>query len=262
MNIYRHLIFLSLYLSFTHLSYAETRLSISPGIMYFNYEEFDTSGVTLDTEIGFLPGVSATLENDLMSAGAHIFTGDVTYDGQTQSGIPHKTDTDESLYYLFYRFNIPSNVNHRNFFIGVNYQLWERFIKASNGVGSLYEEYTWWSLEAGITVDKFLSGNSNVNLEVAGFRTFNGEILIDLENAGFGEPVLNLGDKFGLRSQLSLELESGTSSVTSIGLEYTYWGFGRSNTAILSDGINTISIVEPESKSNLLRFFIQITHAF
>lgn len=258
---YRFIICLSLVVFPLQHTFAESNISISPGIMYFNYEEFDLNNVTLDTEIGFIPGISFLFNDGEFSLGAHIFSGEVEYDGQTQAGAPHKTDTDESLYYLFYRHDFPATDQH-NIFIGINYQLWERFIQANNGVGSLYEEYSWWSAEAGIKLDFNTADNKNINFELAGFRTFNGDILIDLNNFGYGQPTLNLGDKFGIRSLLSLELKSDNYTTMQIGVEYKYWGFGRSNTETLSNGINTISIVEPESTSNLLRFFINFTQSF
>jgi len=258
MNMYRFIIFLAFAAFPLQNTFAETNISVSPGIMYFNYEEFDLNDVTLDTEIGFLPGISFLIKEKQHSLGAHIFSGEVEYDGQTQLGVPHKTDTDETLYYLFYRHDFLTT-NQHNFFVGLNYQFWERFIQANNGVGSLYEEYSWWSAEAGI---KYTTDNQHLILEVAGFRTFNGDILIDLSNLGYGEPVLNLGDKFGLRSLLAVNLKTDSFSSMQMGVEYKYWGFGRSNTETLSNGITAISIVEPESKSNLLRFFINFTQSF
>lgn len=257
----RFILGLSLFVFSSQYVHADTNISVSPGIMYFNYEEFDLNNVTLDTEIGFLPGISFLINEQQHSLGAHIFSGEVEYDGQTQTGVPHKTDTDETLYYLFYRHDFLAT-NQHGFFVGLNYQLWERFIQANNNVGSLYEEYSWWSAEAGVKFDINTADNKNFIFEIAGFRTFNGDILIDLNNFGYGQPSLNLGDKFGLRSLLALNLKTTSHTAMQVGVEYKYWGFGRSNTEILSNGINTISIVEPESKSNILRFFIQFTQSF
>ena len=256
--------FLSFFLFFLtpfHV-YAEATFSITPGIMYFHYEEFDLNNNTLDTESGFIPGVSLSIHLDQSSLGAHLFTGKVDYDGQTQSGVPHKTDTDESLYYFFYRYDFLNINNDYNFFVSTNYQFWERLIKANNGVGSLYEEYSWWHVEAGFKINKTLSNHNVLKFELASLRTFNGDITIDLNDVGFGEANLDLGDKFGLRGLLSLDLNTDYHSNINIGIEYKYWGFGRSNTEILSDGLSNISITEPESDSNLLRFFIQFTQSF
>lgn len=253
---------LSLFFFVIHCSHAEPVFSIAPGIMYFNYEEFDDNKVTLDTEIGFIPGFSFNIQEKQNSIGVHIFSGEVEYDGQTQSGIPVITDTDESLYYFYFRHDIQNNNKSHNFFIGVNYNIWERFIQGTPGVSSLYEEYKWWHIEAGLTLERSLINNTKFKLELAGLRNFNGTMLVDLDSFGYGSPTLNLGDKFGLRSLLSVDLKTDVYSTMSVGVEYKYWGFGKSNTETLSNGIDTISILEPESTSNLLRFFVQFTQAF
>jgi len=242
--------------------YADLNISIAPGLAYFHYEEFDENKNTLNKETGFIPGISLSLQHSQHSLGTHIFDGDVDYDGQTQAGSPHKTDTDESLYYLFYRYNFLNHDNDSLFFIGANYQLWQRFIKANNGVNSLYEEYSWWHIEAGIQLEKILKNNSKIKFEFAGLRTFNGNIMIDLQNFGYGEANLDLGSKNGIRSLLALNFETDNSLMFSIGVEHKYWEFGKSNTTTLSNGTNSISILEPDSESNLTRFFIQFTQTF
>lgn len=241
---------------------AETEITISPGLSYFHYEEFGLDNSTLNKEIGFLPGISLTLQQKKHSLGTHIFSGEVEYDGHTQSGAPHTTNTDENLYYFFYRYDFLSEQSKHNYFVSINYNIWERFIQANNNVGSLFEEYTWWHLEAGLHTYRNLLNQQKINYELALFQTFNGEILVDLEKFDYGKPVLDLGDKLGLRTMIAYDLKSDNNSLISIGLEYKYWGFGRSNTKNISDGLTTISVTEPESETNLLRFFIQLTHSF
>ena len=262
MNSLRYLIKFSIFFFAFQYSHAEPVFSIAPGIMYFNYDEFDDNKVTLDTEIGFIPGFSFNIQDNHNSFGGHIFTGEVEYDGQTQAGVPVITDTDESLYYFYFRHDFLTDNTSHNFFVGLNYQLWERFIQSTAGVSSLYEEYRWWHLEAGFKLEKTLGNNSKYKFELAGTRTINGRILVDLEPFGFASPTLQLGDKPGLRSLLALELKADSYSIMSIGVEYKYWGFGKSNTETLSNGIDTISVHEPESVSNLLRFFVQFTQGF
>ena len=241
---------------------AETKITLSPGLSYFNYEEFGLDNATLNKEIGLLPGISFTLQQQEHSIGAHIFSGEVEYDGHTQSGDPHTTNTDESLYYFYYRYDFLTDLSHHNYFLSVNYNFWERFIQANNNVGSLYEEYSWWHLEAGMHTYRQIQNQQKINYEIAIFRTFNGEILVDLENFDYGKPVLDLGDKFGARGMISYDLKTDYNTLITMGLEYKFWGFGRSNTKNISDGVTTISVTEPESETHLLRFFVQFKHNF
>jgi len=249
-------------LLFTHGAMAEPEIHVSPGLTYFHYEEFGLDNSTLNKEIGFLPGISITLLQQQHSLGAHIFSGEVEYDGQTQSGVPHSTDTDESLYYFFYRYDFLTEQSTHNYFVSLNYNFWERFIQANNNVGSLYEEYSWWHLEAGLHAYKALKNQQKLNYELAIFQTFNGEILVDLDSFNYGKPVLDLGDKLGIRGLIAYDLHTDNAALIRMGLEYKFWGFGRSNTKNVSDGTTTISVTEPESETNLLRFFIQLTHSF
>lgn len=242
--------------------YAEFSLSISPGISHFNYKETDIDGAILNTETGFMPGLSLLATNNSHSFGSHFFTGNVNYDGQTQSGIPHTTETDESLYYLFYRYDFKNINDQKNYFIGINYNYWERFINANNNVSALYEEYSWWQLEAGIKLSKAIENNKKIIFELAGLQTFNGHITADLDNLGYGSPKLTLGEKPGIRNLLALDMKLNKNTDVRFAAEYKYWGFGRSNTKTISNGNRTISILEPESTTKLWRFFIQITQYF
>jgi len=242
--------------------HAEFSLSISPGISHFNYKETDTGGAVLNAETGFIPGFSLIASNNSHSFGSHFFTGNVEYDGQTQSGIPHTTDTDESLYYLFYRYDFKNINDQKNIFIGINYNYWERLIKAKNNVSALYEEYRWWQLEAGVKLSKTIKNNKKIIFELAGLQTFNSNIIVDLDNLGYGSPRLALGNKSGIRNLLGLDIKLNKNTDIRFAAEYKYWGFGRSNAKAISNGSRTVSILEPESTTKLWRFFIQITQYF
>ena len=78
-----------------------TSLEISPGIYYFNYEEFSRSGTSLDSEKGYLPGLKINLSQlhngNKYSTYASVYDGTADYIGGTQSGQPHKTQTEQRL---------------------------------------------------------------------------------------------------------------------------------------------------------------------
>lgn len=271
MIIFRYIPVILLFLLILQNAQAKPTLRVSPGIIDFHYEEFDTdtspfNPTTLDKESGIIPGISFALIDRQFTLGTDIFNGNVYYDGQTQTGIPHTTRTDESLYNLYFRYDFLNNFSkdsfHHNYFISLNYHLWKRDIKANNGVSGLYEKYRWGELEFGINMSEEYSANKIINFELAGFKTFNGNIVVDLTAFDFPIPQLNLGDKFGIRSLVSLETNINSSLKAGIGVEYKYWGFGKSNIETISNGVLSGPIFEPESKSNLLRFFVQFTQSF
>lgn len=251
-----------LFLFCSQSSYAEYSISLEPSIIYFNYEEFDQNKLSLDKETGFLPGLSVRLIKNRHTLSTESFIGVVDYDGQTQSGTPHKTDTQEFLYNLGYRYSFIHPNTSSHFFIGSHYQLWGRSIRARNNVSGLNEVYTWLYIEGGYHLQQALADNKSIEFEFSAIRNFNGSIHVDLNNSGYGEARLDLGNEYGLKTSLSLNITNTASNKFRIGLEFKHWKFGRSNTEVLTNGTDTISILEPDSESNLTRFFIQFTHLY
>jgi len=80
---------------------------------YTVWEEFDSAGGKLLEERGWLLGVGAFKEGELLRGGVEIYGGTLSYDGQTQAGTPVETDTVYSGLSLYG---------------GVGWELGERFI--------------------------------------------------------------------------------------------------------------------------------------
>lgn len=234
------------------VSYA-VEIGMSAELMYFNYEEFDTSGNSLNKENGLLPGLT------LLASQAHqainntveisIFDGEVDYDGQTQSGQPYRTNTDETIYRFLYKISWSPENNKGAFYAKTYWQQWDRNILPNNGVSGLFERYQWWSFEAGIQTLLYKNDRHDLLFELGVLKTTNGTIKIDLSNSGYGTPILDLGDDIGFNGALNYRINFGQNSNLQFGFRYTNWGFGRSNSRTLSNGSNTITIVEPESTS-------------
>ncbi|MDH5473149.1 MAG: hypothetical protein OEY61_09860, partial [Gammaproteobacteria bacterium] len=245
------ILFLFLLLN-THIIQADNAFSVSGSLLYFDYEEFSDSGLSLNHETGFIPGINMNyrLENNQLAFTLH--DGSVEYNGQTQSGSPHQTDTIETLYTLTYRhyFPVTDGLNRNNYYTGLGYQFWERDIQARNNINRLFEEYSWWTIEAGIQTLIYRQNNYQVTLDLGLLHTINGIIYIDLTDIGYGYPHLSLGNRAGINTHLTFTKLITDNQSLYINLNYKHWKFGKSNSQTLNNGTSGITITEPASHSN------------
>jgi hypothetical protein len=86
-------------------------LRVAAGLMCFDYESTNVFGSTLDQETGYIPGFTVAALQPYRSirntVEFSLYGGDVDYDGQTQSGQPHQTTTEETIYRLLYELSWP-----------------------------------------------------------------------------------------------------------------------------------------------------------
>lgn len=251
-------------LTTTFLVYAQNSNQLSAGLLYFDYEEFDPTGFSLNHETGFIPGISTTLNRKQHAFQFSFHHGTVDYDGFTQSLIPHQTNTDETLLKLNYRYYIPYNdiIDQNQFYFGMSYQYWLRDIRANNGVNGLEETYTWFTAETGIQYIITSGSDYSILLNLGLLHTFNGKITINLEDYGFGSPQLELGDKPGFKGNLKLQINTSENQIIEFGIDYSYWEFGKSNSKTLFNGFYTLPIYEPRSESNHTILYIGLNQWF
>ena len=245
---------------------AETKIDASAKLLNFNYEEFDQSGQSLDKETGIIPGLSITasktLNNYTNTIGFEAYNGQVDYDGHTQSGTPHTTITDEKLYQLFYKLNWSPADNNSSIYGRVAWQQWDRNILPANNISGLFEQYQWWTFEAGLLATIFENDINKLQLEFGVSKISNGTIKIDLDAQGFGQPELNLGNGSGISAALIFMHNLTNRDNFGLSLEHRYWTFGRSNSKTISNGLDTITITEPRSVSNHTIVSIIYRHYF
>jgi len=231
-------------------------------IQYFDFREFDNQGQELLQESGYLPGLSTGL---LYRAGrvklttrADILDGRVDYQGQTQIGNPLETRTEEYLLSLEQSFMYQDRTDVPGLAgtgvgVFVGHTAWQRDIQPTAITRGLSERYQWW--RAGITLDCPLPllqssvSNSPVRLSVSAFRTFSADVAVDLTKLGYGKPDLALGAKNGVKVALAYTPDLSDKWPLRLELDYQRWGFGRSDTKRLSNGAQTISILEPRSET-------------
>ena len=235
-------------------------------LMYFNYEETDVDGNRLNKETGYLPGVSIAASQRFRTA-YHSFEfsaygGEVDYDGQTQSGVPHQTRTEQTIYRVLYRLSAPLETTDAELYGKVYWQQWDRDIQPNNNVLGLFERYEWWSIEGGFEVPLMRKDRQDLLLGLGVLTTLYGTISIDLSDAGFGEPVLDLGNGVGFVGELKYDIRQWKNSSLQFGVSYRTWEFGRSNSKTISNGSEFFTITEPESQTAQTILFAGYLHRF
>jgi hypothetical protein len=226
-------------------------LRIAAELMHFDYEETDTLGNTLNQETGFIPGFTLAAAQPYRRINNtfefSLFDGQVDYAGSTQTGQPHHTTTEESIYRLLYKLSWSPLSTEAAFYGKTYWQQWDRDIQASNGVQGLFERYQWWTVEAGAELPFIKKDNQSLLLELGLLASLNGTIMIDLANAGFGSPTLDLGNSIGFAGELKYEFRQTSNSSLQFGVQFKTWEFARSNSKTISDGSSFVTITEPDS---------------
>ena len=235
-------------------------------LMYFNYEETDVDGNRLNKETGYLPGISIAASQRFRTA-RHSFEfsaygGEVDYDGQTQSGVPHETRTKQTIYRLLYRLSAPLETTDAELYGTVYWQQWDRDIQPNNNVLGLFERYEWWSIEGGVEVPLMRKDRQDLLLGLGVLTTLYGTISIDLRDLGFGEPELDLGDGIGFFGELKYDIRRWENSSLQFGVTFRTWEFSRSNSKTISNGSEFITITEPDSTTAQTTLSASYIHRF
>lgn len=245
---------------------AEVQFSIAPSLLYFDYTEFSTSGTTLDKETGWIPGVQFHLNkqfNEQWTVELELTTydGNVNYDGHTQAGTAHSTNTDETIFKLGARIKTPLTT-HTNLVFGTKYNKWERNISNNNDILGLLEIYRWWEISAGITGEFWKTETQSWLIEANLLRTINPTIHVDLSRADYGKTNLNLGTDWGTRLQLFWVHKHTSNWQYSFNIFYETWNFGRSNSQATTGGTNTATVYEPYSETRHKGLLLAITKSY
>jgi hypothetical protein len=228
-----------------------TDLRLAADLMYFDYEETDVFGSTLNQETGFMPGFTVAASEPYRSlhntVEFSLYGGDVDYDGQTQAGQPHQTTTEETIYRLLYKLSWSPEDTEGAFYGKAYWQQWDRNILPNDGVSGLFERYQWWTVEAGVQVPFIKDEKRRLLLELGMLTTFNGTIMVDLSSSGYGSPELGLGNGIGFSGELKYDFRQTKNSSFQFGVQLKGWEFGRSNSKTIFNGTRTLTITEPDS---------------
>jgi len=243
----------------------DSHVKVGISLQDFSYTEFDDQNIVLNREDGLLPGI--TLE-----AGIHwnsfsgilrgeIFNGLVDYDGQTQSGIPLKSKTNEkitrveaTLHYTVKSFS------HYNMSIlaGIGYREWRRDINSTRLTPSLLEIYRWKYWTLGTSVTFFQKRRRSAGVDIRLLRPI--KPTLDVKFPSFDEITLDLGINDSARVEFFYHFVSRNDQQWTISPYWEYWYMGRSpNKGLTNNGVATVNVAwEPRSDTKILGVLLSV----
>jgi len=210
---------------------------ITPTVYYFNYQEFDQNNSLLNTEEGFIPGVKLSYASvaklDSLKFNASFYGGSVDYDGRTQLGLPHETETNVQLARIGISYSQHEETYYPGLlFVGLHYWYWDRDILTRNGVQGLHEQYSWYETEVGLKFNSPEVEQSRYWLEVSAMYNFKPEMKLFLPSS---EVKFSLGSELGYRLRAGKTWTHNKGMSTAISVFTEYWEFGRSDTVLIAD---------------------------
>jgi len=238
---------------------ADAGVAIGAGIgvaaMHFEFEELDAQDRRLVKESGWLPGVSADFQvrrrRATLSVDLNYFGGDVDYDGQTSSGAPLNSSTDQRVLDASFSaaYRLPLQIPPRVLVhAGGAYRHWSRDIQSVGSVSGLDETYRWWRAEAGARLH-WPSGNGSWLLDARLTRTLDPQVEVDFGGT-FDDVTLDLGERWGWGVRAGWLQPVAERVTADFSLFYRYRELGSSRLETLSsNGLPAGSVFQPRGES-------------
>lgn len=238
-------------------SKAALTTSLGLSAMVFNYAEYGDNGRLLDYEHGVMPGVMADVSRSqgdwFVTGKLNYFSGMVLYDGQTQSGMPVITHTDENILDLFLqvgrRFRPTGHIGY-TLYAGVGQHRWNRDIRSTTTVQGLTEYYRWQYAALGAMAILHETNRSRWEMNLRWQRVLDPQLDVDFRGA-FDSLQLALGERAGFYFSVPWARRLSDRSQLVIEPFYERWELGRSANSDLTTQGNVVGAVfEPQSVTN------------
>ncbi len=218
----------------------------------YRYEEPEGSRILEETGPMDAFGVSALLADRSVRLGAEFMIGEVDYDGQTMSGIPHTTETEYRGIELGYRhqWELYSRFWDELYLsCGGSMRWWSRDLKSTPGVMGYIERWFVATVELGIVVGHTVRAEDRFFFEV-----FMHLPLATAEHIGKFSADIEPDGEF----RLPAELKVGYGWVNGLALSFRLrrMGFDRSAPTDSSVG----SVLQPAS--TMTRVGLQVEYRF
>jgi len=220
-------------------------LTFLMGKQFFQYKEYSQSGLLLDTEEGWLNHLALQFDTQLYSdhlfhASGSFASATIPYEGYTQSGRTHSTETQETLTTLNLEYYYAPLINSSNLLgIGLHQAEWLREIKPNNGVLGLNETYTWNAISL-----NYLFKYQSWQLKSSLSHLYSGSISVDLTEVGKG--IVDVPLENGYQSELALSYKKQiTPNISASIIVSGLWRYFPASKAVIA-GNSQIS--EPQSE--------------
>lgn len=246
-----------------HANSDDSYFQLGVSVQDFGYKEYDDQDVLLDREDGLVPGFMMEFGAgwDPLSAAfrLEVAGGVVDYDGQTQSGMPIKTDTHEKITNLqvVLRHKLKSFSQLDGILIGgIGHRVWRRDIRATNITSRLFEVYRWQYWMLGGTATVWRRGQWSASVDARWMRPIEPTISVNL--IGYDEIHLNLESRNSARVSFSLRMEGEKEWI--ITPYWESWYLGRSADKNLRvGGVSTSGAVhEPRNETDIVGLTISV----
>lgn len=181
-------------------------LWLGGSVLDFGYKEFTPDGDVSNREDGLLPGVRLGLEyywekNQRLTLDLTHHDGVADYDGQTQSGTPLTTLTDEAITHLNFTLGgMADAFDDASAYWGLGYRQWQRNIRSRGSVQGLLETYMWPYVLLGLQGGVWRGGRSHLVLD--GRLLYPVSPKIRIESDSFDTVTLRQKSTPGLRLAL------------------------------------------------------------
>lgn len=231
----------------------------------FGYKEFDDRGVLLDREDGLLPGVSVEVGKHWQDVGGvfrfDVVDGVVDYDGQTQSGNPLKTETDERItnFEGLFQLKLKSFPSYNPKIVaGLGFREWRRNIRSSGFVSGLYEVYSWKYISLGGEVTFWRNGSLSAGIDARMLRPLQPSMLVEFN--GFDEVRLDLGSRNSARINFPIRYIRSSGNEVILTPFWESWNLGRSDDEWLTvGGVPTMLLAhEPRSETSVIGIRVSV----
>lgn len=251
------------------------RIEAGVSAMDFGYQEFDDGGKLIDREDGVIPGIRGEIAySDERAAEISVegsyHGGNVDYDGQTSTGLPLQTTTEEDLADVSVRFAYWFGEGEERRvapYVGLGYRYWHRDILSTTigalPISGLSEEYRWGYAVIGIKASlPSLNERVDWTVDLGITRTIDPRIDIDFKGI-FDDITLELGERTGIRLSSGFRFRISERSALEIEPYYERWKLGRSPNAVLTkNGLFRGFVFEPYSETKLLGINFTFSHRF
>lgn len=249
-------------------------LSIGSDLRQFDYREYSNQGRLLDREHGFLPGLLLGANRSYgewrLAGQVSYHAGGVTYTGQTNTGVPLTTTTNQRMVNpelrAERRLDELSHV-HPAVYLGAAHQVWRRDIQPSytadgQPVQGLLEIYRWWQVFFGAKARVYESAGLVWDVDARAIRLLVPKIVVDYAGR-YDNPHLSLGERWGFRLAAPLCFKVRPSTRIAIEPYLQKFSFGRSAlTPLTSQGLPAGAVYEPDSDTRSYGLSVVVSERF
>ena len=225
---------------------------IGLGVAYLDYDE-DSIDVEIAGPMFDVVGSYTYHNGIMMNASLEYSRGDLEYNGETYSGIPVETDTQDwkvecrcliGCDFLFRENHIVTP------FLGLGYRYWNDEVEGAGGYG---REIEYWYSPIGLKTHSHVSGNWTWGMTLEYDLFWYGKVKTG--RIGFPNPELDQEGGYGVRFSCRLRRQLTNDRALSVEPHIRYWRIEESERAYFSvpgpepGDILVAGFVEPENET-------------